>query len=148
VRRFLLYCLLALAPVRLAAQAPADSNGRLTYHFRQPTKSALAIAMDGLPSLDGEFISIQVQRGDSVAQITARVRDSTWALNPEVWGESPGRRVFFGRLHAYLGGDPRFHILVKPAPCAGCEGEREAVFIRYADKGYLVSGSRRIRPSH
>jgi hypothetical protein len=147
MKRFLLSSLLlvlVLDVVSVAAQAPAES-GRLTYRFKRPTKTALEIARAGLPSFDGELVSIQQRQGDSVAQIIARVRPESWAENPEVWGQLPdgAPQVFFGRLQEYLAGDPRFRILVHPSYCAHCEGDLEAVFLRYADTtGYLVGGGR------
>jgi hypothetical protein len=119
---------------------PVDSNSRLTYRFEHPIMTPLELAKAGLPTFDGELLSIDLQRGDSVAQITGRVRAATWARNPEVWGYTPGGKpeVYFGPLHAYLAGEPHFHILVKPARCAGCEGIQEVIFLRYKETGYLV----------
>ena len=129
--------------------AQAESNARLTYRFDRPTKTALEIALEGLPSFDGELLSIDLQRGDSIAEITGRVRAETWARNPEVWGGLPGHEdaIYFGRIQAYLGGDPRFRVLVKPAWCEGCEGIQEAIFLRNNESGYLVGGPRRARRS-
>jgi hypothetical protein len=91
VKRLILFSLVLL-PARLVAQGPVpvDSNSRLTYRFEHPTKTPLELAKAGLPSFDGELLSIDLQRGDSVAQITGRVRAETWARNPEVWGQKPG----------------------------------------------------------
>jgi hypothetical protein len=141
-RRFL-FCLLLLVPGAsggLHAQVVADSNARLTYRHKPPTKAALEIAMAGLATLDGDLISIVRQRGDSVAEITARVRAKTWARNPDVWGGTPPRErdIFMGRMQAYLGGDPRFRIVVKPATCGGCAGYRDIVFLRYKERGFAA----------
>jgi hypothetical protein len=74
VKRLLLNALL-LAPVGLAAQvpAPADSTARLTYRFEHLTKTPLETVMAGLPTFDAVFVSIDLQWGDSVAEITGRV---------------------------------------------------------------------------
>lgn len=127
----------------------ADSTGRLTYRFGRPTKTALEIAKAGLLSFDAVLISIDLQRGDSVAQITGRVGNETWALNPEVAGSGPGQapQIYFGRIQTYLRGDPRFRILVRPARCDGCEGMREAIFLRFNESGYLVGRPRRRQPA-
>ncbi|HTF39425.1 MAG TPA: hypothetical protein VK754_02400 [Propionibacteriaceae bacterium] len=144
MKRLLLNALL-LAPARLAAQAPVpDSTARLTYRFEHPTKTPPETAMAGLPTFDAVLVSIDLQWGDSVAEITGRVREKTWALNPEVWGGSPShdKEMYFGRIQSYLGGEPRFRILVHPARCAGCEGWREVIFFRYNDTGYFVGRPR------
>lgn len=137
------------AAVDAQAAALADSTARLTYRFARPTQAALEITKTGLLSFDAVLVSIDLQRGDSIAQITGRVRDETWVLNPEVAGSAPGQapEIYFGRLQTYLRGDPRFRILVRPSPCAGCEGMREAVFLRYNETGYLLGRPRRGRPS-
>lgn len=153
--RFLVTALTLMASARigLAQTTPrrqaADSNARLTYHFQRPTQSALAIAKGGLGTLDGELVSVDLWRGDTVAQITARVRDATWATNPEVIGQARSGEIAFGSVRTYLRDDPRFRILVHPTLCRGCDGDLEVVFLRYSDRdGYLVSDSRRIMPSH
>ena len=121
------YCTSFVLAPGLAAQAPppVDSAARLTYQFEHPTQTALEMAKAGLPSLDGDLVSIDPRWGDSVAEITGRVRAKTWARNPEVWG-GMGRRkeIYFGRIQAYLRGDPRFRILVKPAFCVCCQGRQ------------------------
>lgn len=142
----LLATLLILASTRLCAQSmiPVDSNSRLTYKFVKPAKTGLALAKAGLPTLDGEFVSVKYQRGNTIAEIIAKVRPSTWASNPEVWGSDPGgeAKAYFGKLQSYLGGDPRFRILTKPAYCEGCDGVYEVTFLRFDDTGYLVGGGR------
>ena len=141
MRRLLFYSTLVLNVHALVAQAPADSAARLTYYFVRPSQTALAQAMAGLPTLDGEFVAVYREEGDSIAEIIARVRDRSWRRNPEVWGRSPGDSVFFGRLQTYLWGDQRFRVLVLPAVCTGCEGDRRAIFLPFADTtGYVVGG--------
>jgi hypothetical protein len=133
--------LLALA-LPATAQIEVDSNSRLTYRFPNPRKTALELAMAGLPTLEGILVSIDLQRGDSVAQVAGRVRDAAWAQNPGVQGEANGEAIFFGSVQAYLAGDPRFRILVHPSRCRGCSGMLEVVFLRYDDSGYLVGRTR------
>lgn len=141
---------LSLLPAPIPAQAPipVDSNSRLTYRFERPAKTGLALAKAGLPTFDGEFVTINLEQGDSIGEIVGRVRPQTWAQNPEVWGAVPGGgpQVDFGRIQSYLAGDPRFRILAKPATCAGCEGMHEVIFLRYNDTGYLVGGPRQPHP--
>jgi hypothetical protein len=147
--RYLFLWLFALTPGVLAAQARevTDSTQMLGYRFERPTKNGLALAMAGLPTLDGELVSIDLKWGDSVAQITGRVRKEAWASNPEVWGEAEGDQVYFGRLQAYLRGDPRFAILVHPTWCSGCEGMVSVVFLPHGLSGYLVGRPRRREPA-
>src|SRR5687768_4816231 len=87
---------------------------------------------------------MQIQRGDSVAQIIGRVRDESWASNPEVWayeGDIP--RVFFGHLRTYLRGDQRFRILVRPATCAHCDHQQDRRMKRWCSVGEFTYGVRR-----
>ena len=144
MKRLLPYLVLLVLP-HVEAQTPprVDSTARLTYRFRHPQGSALEIAKSGLPTLDGVLVSIDLQRGDTVAEITGRVRDETWNANLEVWGGAPGhKQIYFGRIRDYLRGDPRFRILVHPSWCVGCEGFLEAVFLPNNDEGYLVGPPR------
>jgi hypothetical protein len=88
MRRFIVVLGFVLHAQMLLAQAPVDRAARLTYRFARPSRSALALAMAGLPTLDAEFMSVYVQRGDSVAGIIARVRTESWQRDPEVWGDA------------------------------------------------------------
>jgi hypothetical protein len=142
----LLLTVLLLLPCSLGAQTheTADSNARLTYRFQHSTETPRQIAIDGLASFNAVLVSVDLEWGDSVAQITGRVKNETWAQDPEVWGGTPGHeQIYFGHIRTYLGGDPRFRILVKPSRCTGCAGIREAVFLRYNETGYLVGRPRR-----
>ena len=58
MRRLLFYSALVLNAHALVAQAPTDSTTRLTYYFVRPSQTALAHAMAGLPTLDGEFVAV------------------------------------------------------------------------------------------
>src|SRR4051794_19078595 len=129
----------------LGAQDLADSSARLTYRFQNPSKSAVELAMAGLPTLDGKLVSVDLQRGDTVAEITGRVSDSTWLLNPGVQGEANAEKIDFGPIRAYLDGDPRFRVLVRPSTCSGCGGMVDAVFLRFKDSGYLVGRPRKVK---
>lgn len=134
-----------VGPVSLLAQRQADSTERLSYRFQRPSQTALDLAMSGLRILDGEFMEVGTQRGDSIVEVIARVRDDTWQRNPEVRGASapgdPG--VYFGLLRTYLRGEQRFRILVIPAACAECQGDLRVSFLPFSDStGYLVGTGR------
>lgn len=136
----------AIVSLRDTTTTELAPGARLTYRFVRPTQTALEHAMAGLPTLDGEFVAVYLQRGGFVAGIIARVRDGSWQRNPEVWGSDSGQgghRVYFGRLQTYLRGDQRFRILALPAWCANCDGDRRVTFLPYADTtGYFVGAGR------
>jgi len=119
-----------------------DSAAQTHVRNAPPNRRA---PMAGLPTLDGEFMAIYHEQGDSVVEIIARVRDSAWQRDREVWGGDAKGGVFFGRLRACLQGDQRSRILVLPSFCAGCDGDRPVFFLpSAATTGYIV-GRRRPR---
>jgi hypothetical protein len=146
MRHFIPLLALIVPSQPLLAQVAVDTSNRITYRLERPTITALQLAKKGLPVFYGELLLVSLQRGDTIAELIARVRNSSWKTNSEVWlmGNNPGaRRIPFGRLQNYLRGDQRFRILVLPAWCEGCEGDLTITFLPYADTtGYLVQGRR------
>lgn len=129
-----------------------ETKLRLTYRLVRPGRTARELAMAGLPTLDGEFVGVYLQKGDSDAGIIARVRDESWERNPEVWGSDSregGSHVFFGHLRQYLQDDPRFRILVLPVSSTKCDGDMRVTFLPYGDTtGYLVWGASSENPEN
>jgi len=132
----------------LAAElsAQASESDRLSYQFVRPTIDAVTLATQQLPTLNGEFLSIVKVKGDSIAMIMGRVKTASWRANRELKGRTMAggdNLVSYGLIQQYLRGDRRFRVLVIPAYCAGCAGNRRVFFLPYSDTTGFIVGSGR-----